>query len=875
MLSITRVTSNQASTYYSKDDYYLESSGEWYGFGAEKLNLTGKIQESDFIKLTNGEAPNGEFKIQSRGKNINHSAGVDLTFSAPKSVSVAGLLLDDKQIIEAHNKAVESALKYVEKNLTKVRLKFEGKLLSDLTDNLIIAKFRHVASRELDPQLHTHCLVFNASEKSNGEWRAVDYEYFFRNKMFIGQLYRNELAKNLRELGYQIKSDNKGLFELTGFDKTLLDEFSTRSKQIEVRFNELKERFPHVGDAELKAMATLDSRKSKDEPSLEELKEIWSKRLQNLGVTRELIDRAKIKQNKSPKFKTAQLAIDDAIKILTSTEAVVSKENILKSAMIVNMEDYSFKELEDALIKHPALRSYDNNRFFTTKELAATEIGIVNEVREQQNSKASLMTIEQVEDGILRYEMANSFKLTLDQKKAVNHILLSQDRIIAIQGDAGTGKTTMLDCVNHIIGIKKLGLDLHGLSYTGSAAHEIEQASGIESETLTRFLNNGVPGNKSTMFIVDEASMLSIKDMDNLLKKINSNDRIVLIGDVKQLQAIGAGKIFSTLQDENAISTIRMAESKRQTEQTYKEAVNNLAEKFTEKAFIQLDESNRIIAISNREERLRNIVEKYCERAKSTLLVTATNSDRKALNELIRKKLIEQGKVKDSGSGFIIRESKSLLEEQKLFYQNYKIGDLVVFNTDILGRAGTEAKIDSINPEKNMITVLDKNKVIHTIDLLQNGSDLSVYEEKISAFAKGDKVVFLKNDKGLKVNNGQTAEVVNIDSNGKMKLKMQDNSSKTINIITQYSYIAHGYAVTDYKSQGQTARNVIYHADTTKNLNFNQAYVGITRGKESVLIYTDHKETLRLKIAEEQQKTSIHQFEQKEKFKSISNLNLT
>jgi ATP-dependent exoDNAse (exonuclease V) alpha subunit len=424
----------------------------------------------------------------------------------------------------------------------------------------------------------------------------------------------------------------------------------------------------------------------------------------------------------------------------------------------------------------------------------------------------------------------------------------------------------MLDCVNDIVNNQKLNVDLKGLSFTGKAAYEIEQASSIQSQTIASFIyeKNDNGSSKNSVFVVDEASMLSINDMSALMDKIGSDNRIVLIGDMKQLQSIGAGKIFNTLQNEKAINIVTMSESKRQTNEVYKESTKYMADKFTEQAFNKLNEHGKIFEISNRSERLDAIAEKYCNKPDDTILVTATNADRQDLNNRIREKLQEQGKIGNNNVGFLVREPRSLTEEQKSFSQNYSENDLIIVNSNLLGKAGLEGNITAIDKENNSITILDKDKKSYEINLNQNSTDLSVYKERVNEFTSGEKVIFLKNDKGLGVSNGQTAKVTEIADNGKAKLLMENGKEKIINLKTQYKYIAHGYALTNYKSQGQTAKEVIYHADTTKSVNFNQVYVGMTRGKEDIAIYTDDKNKFKEQSGQEQQKTAVHEFEAQE-----------
>jgi hypothetical protein len=225
---------------------------------------------------------------------------------------------------------------------------------------------------------------------------------------------------------------------------------------------------------------------------------------------------------------------------------------------------------------------------------------------------------------------------------------------------------------------------------------------------------------------------------------------------------------------------------------------------------------------------------------------------------MIRSDLIAKGNIKDKQTMYQTRESKSLMGADRFYAENYSMGDTVVANKEgIIGKAGSEAKIVTVDTEKHVIRVSTiKDNKTHDIDLKTYGGDIQLYAEKARSFAEGDKILFLKNDRGLKVKNGETGYITAIHDNGNLQVKMDNGRELHFNPLTQYRYIGHGYALTDYKSQGQTAKHVIYHADTSKGVNFNQAYVGITRGKENVTIYTNDLATFKTSIQKEQQKSS-------------------
>ncbi|MFZ6007214.1 MAG: MobF family relaxase [Nitrospirota bacterium] len=870
MVSITNVSAGQASTYYQKDNYYTKSEGQWQGKGAENLGLQGEVKKEDFESLIHGKAPDGNFEIQSGGEGQSHRAGIDLTFSAPKSVSIASEVLGDTRVREAHEKAVSEALRYTEQHFSQGRQTEKGITERVDTGNLVVAKFQHDTSRELDPQLHTHAVAMNMTQREDGQWRALSNEKIYDNKMLIGQVYRNELAANLKELGYEVQSDNKGLFEIRGIDEKLREHFSQRSEQIAEKVQELKDsgKYPNANEQQLREYATLGSRAAKGDVNMNTVRESWRDRLKEQGYTKEGIEQnIKAESDKAQQGELNRIEpkmneydyVRAAARIHAEQESTFSKEDILKTAGKLSVGEYRISDIEKAfneLNKDREIKTLDNGKgIYTTAEMQKIEKQNIEKMRQGQGKAEAILRKEQAEAGIKDFEQSRGFSLTQGQKDAVNHILTSKDKIIGIQGDAGTGKTTMLAAMKEQL--EKQGFEVKGLGFTGKAAAEVEQQAGIKSQTIDSFLTSKDNSTGKQMWIVDEASMLGSRKMHELMQRAEQADaKLVLIGDTKQLQAIEAGKSFKDLQ-QNGMATVRMSEVQRQKEENYKDIVKDISDKRIEKAFDKLEKQDKIHEISNRDDRLNAIKDDYLQSNKNTIVVTARNADRNELNKMIRDELKQQNRIGQTDYAFNVRESKGLSPEAKHFAQSYSEGDRIIAGAaGILGRAGAEGTVKNIDYHNHKITLQTKDGKEHTLDLKTQGQHLQSYREKEQSFTAGDKVVFLKNDKGFNVKNGQIGEIKNIDKDGNATIQMNTGETKNINLKTQYNYLDHGYAVTDYKSQGQTADKVIYHADTRKEVNYNQAYVAMTRGKEDLKIYTDNKENFREQMKHEQIKTS-------------------
>lgn len=955
MVSITNVSAAQAEKYYQRDNYYTKNVGQWQGKGAEALGLRGEIAKEDFMSVIYGKAPDGSFQIQSGGEAQSHRAGVDLTFSAPKSASIVSEVLGDDRVREAHERAVQKTLEYIEKSYSQARQTQGGNTERVNTGNLVIAKFGHDTSRELDPQLHTHCVVMNMTQREDGQWRALSNEKIYEQKMLIGQHYRNEFAKNLREQGYSIQSDHKGFFEIRGVPEKLIEEYSRRTEQIDAKVRELKEsgKFPNVSEQKLRELATLDSRVAKGKDiNMDIVRASQTERMHEHGYTRESI-RESIEREARERHGRGMNEYDivrAAAAIHTEQESTFSREDILKTAGKLSVGEHRMSDLEKAFteLNHDKeIRQLAEN-VYTTREMLEIEKDIVEKVQSGHDKMDSISTREQAEQGIKDFESSKGFAMTAGQRDAVEHILTSKDKFVGIQGDAGTGKTTMLAAVREQAEAE--GYEVRGFGYTGKAAAEVEQQAGIKSQTLHSFLaqknidsqdsqadrehtrealKDKVNSNfdthfarvtlgsrdiiskldklnqldesrkaalekidkafgekdteKKQLWIVDESSMAGSKKMNELMQRAeNENAKVVFVGDTKQLQAIEAGRMFSKLQETKDLKTVHMTESLRQKEQGYKDVVKDMSEKKIDKAMDKLDKQGRIHEIADRQERINAIVNDYMKSGqgvqrsgqgvhasghRDTIIVTDRNTDRNEFNERIRNERKEKDEISKNEHTFTVRESKNLSPIEKHFAQSYDKNNIVIANEkNIIGKnnAGTVARVVSTDQKNHTITV-KKDGQEHTIDLKTQGQNLAVYQEKQQSFSKGDEVVFLKNDKSLKVQNGNVGVLKSINENGKAVIKMEDGKDKKINLKTQYSYLDRGYAVTDYKVQGQTSKNVIWHADTSKGVNYNQAYVAKSRGQEDVQVYTNDKKELREQMKTEQRKTTTLDHEKSEK----------
>ncbi len=261
MLTCKTIEPQKAVSYFVRS-YYLQDTSRWFGHGADKLGLSGAVDDVIVFKnIVEGFSPNGRKKLGGKRVKVeNRRAGVDCTFSAPKSVSLTALVGGDDRLMDAHRMAVEKTLALIEQRYSHTRVRTGNERIVTTTGNLVVAEFDHIENRNLDPHLHTHCVIMNMTEVSPGKWYAHHNEAIYANKKLLGMIYQHHLAREVQKLGYEIESVGKGQFEIKGYKREDLDTFSTRRQQISelVRENATWHEREQAWEEKRKTKATLE-----------------------------------------------------------------------------------------------------------------------------------------------------------------------------------------------------------------------------------------------------------------------------------------------------------------------------------------------------------------------------------------------------------------------------------------------------------------------------------------------------------------------------------------------------------------------------------------------------------------------------------------
>jgi len=501
------ITSASAKNYYYENDPITNQNktGENISFQgnlAEAFDLSNSLNKEEFDNLLDGKDPKTGEELVGDGGNANKRAAIDLPFSAPKSISHVALVLEKNDVVEAHKEAVESALNYIEDNLIQVRAYNENnERIHRQTDNMIVAKVEHSTSRPVngaapDPSLHTHALIMNMTyDNVDDKFKAISNEEIFKNQSLINDIYKSELAKNLKEKGYELNFKENGNFEIKGYTQDILDNFSKRHNQILETKEKLNNKdFKNLG--KLDEIAQHTSKSEKIDINKQDLIKDWKEQheknnLKSINDLEKDIKNATI--NNTTKIDTKE-AVSLAAQNLVEKEAVFDKKELLKEALKIGRGDLGYKEIEKEIenIKKIGQKNdndlvkLDNNKF-TTKKMKEIEKENVNIVKNQKSFK-NLMTEKEADKAIKSFENEKGWEMTSGQRNAVKTLLTSKEQFVAIQGDAGVGKTTLLEAFRIANEIKNTDLKAQVLAPTGKAAAEAESASGIKGNTVDSFL---------------------------------------------------------------------------------------------------------------------------------------------------------------------------------------------------------------------------------------------------------------------------------------------------------------------------------------------------------------------------------------------------
>jgi conjugative relaxase-like TrwC/TraI family protein len=888
--SVSALTSSaQASSYYEADDYYAEgglSPSEWQGQGAEALGLSGEVDRDQFRDLLDGKVA-GEQLGTFRDGELEHRPGWDVTLSAPKSVSIMAEVAGDRRLIVAHGDAVRTAMAHVEKHMAATRIRDGGTVAREATGNLVIASFQHGTSRAQDPQLHTHNVIMNATRDEDGAWRSLEPRAIYQLQKQIGAIYRQELAVKVRELGYEIEIAKDSLFGIKGVSAEVIGAFSTRSAEIEAALAERGTSRDAASAAE-KQIATLDTREAKVVVDHASLVADWRETASGAGfgtaARLAMIEQAEAKAadpshraDMATQAMMADRAVAQAADKLGERQSVFSAAALQEEAGRLGLGKIGYAQIGvaiEAAAKQGELidRTFQDRRGaefagFTTRQNVETEAKILRIEADGRGVLASIASPLAAAKAVASVAVQSErvgLGWNADQRTATEQLLTSRNRITALQGYAGTAKTTTV-LATFAREAEARGMAVTALAPTASAAMVLGEALGTRGDTVARHLLSPERPDptRPAAWIVDEASLLSARDTARLLDLADKHDaRIILVGDVKQLGSVEAGVAFAQLQGAG-METAKLAEIVRQTNDATREAVLASIEGDAKKALAALDlGGGQIVESADRSERFAAIAEQYAGLDKAgrarTLVIEPSREGRDILTADIRAALTRSGALTGPAVTMESLANKGLTRAEARDPLSYDKGDVVRFTRDYADKGvsrGEAYRVESIDPAKAAIALKSENGREVDWRLRQWGaSHAQTFAPKPMDLKTGDAIRFTRNDREAGRINGGRGEVIAVDEQTRTAMiQISNGRTETLNLDSAHDrHIAHAYVDTAFAAQGRTADHVMIHADSTATNLVDQKsfYVGISRAKESAIIFTNDRGKLVSAITE-------------------------
>jgi len=599
------------------EDYYLgsgEAPGRWIGGGCGGLGLTGRVDAAALTAVLDGRSPAEPQRSLLSLRRPDRLPGYDLTFSAPKGVSLLFALGGPELMLEvrrAHDAAVSAALAYLEREAGEVRRGKDG--ITRLPgDGFVAAAFRHRTSRAGDPQLHTHVLVANMTRGADGRFSALDGQQLYAQAKTAGTLYQAALRHELRGLGLAWAVRDNGLAELADVPHRVLRAFSRRRVEIEQAMAE------HGTSSRAGAQAaTLATRKAKDYGVRPEaLAAEWHRRADALGFNAPARDRL-LHQLPARLPETAELVRASAEMLsadgLTAMSSTFSRPDAIRSWCVRLPEGapvLAVEELADRLLLSPDVVALGapaprvaastavggaarNARRYSTTEMLATEAAVLAEASAARDAGVGLAESDGVDRALAARELSD------EQQDLVRRLTTSGEGVDVVVGKAGAGKTLALAAAAEAW--RAAGLPVLGTAVAARAALAFGEQASIPAMTVTRLLAaldkpvDGRPAGlaRGTVLIVDEAGMLGTRPLARLLSHARAADaKLVLVGDHHQLPELTAGGAFRALA--TTLHASELQQNRRQVEPWERAALDQLRNGDASQALDDYDTAGRV-----------------------------------------------------------------------------------------------------------------------------------------------------------------------------------------------------------------------------------------------------------------------------------------
>nr|WP_028354590.1 MobF family relaxase [Bordetella petrii] len=916
--TIHRSAASKASRYYAdqKDDYYSRdgAAAQWQGKAAEALGLSGVVDPVDLQRALRGEFGPDVHLSRSIRHDAKARAALDMTFSPPKSVSIQSLVGKDGAVIEAHDRAVSKALEFLEKELVRARQTENGVTTMERTGNAAIAKFRHETARPTagaysDPQLHTHALVLNITQRADGSWTAMSNDEIYRLVSLVQSIYSAELATELERAGHAVRYEGKS-FELANISREQIEAYSKRSQDINAELAAVGEsRF--AASPKLKQTIALKTRHNKaPEVTREELQADWSRQAMEVGID---FGAGKGKPQKTSELsaEAAALIADNAlrwaIKHHTERESVVNGQELLRTAIeraagtgirladvksavrrsldkghlvlgtleyrmarsrdgaVLTRAGWVSQQVENGLSKRQAEARL--RRSIAAGELVATGAKYTTQ-KAREREKRILQIEREGRDRVRPILQPEAAKAALadrglkpGQLAAAELILTTADRFVGVQGLAGSGKSHMLAQVKETAEVA--GYTVKAVASYGKQIEALREL-GMEARTVASVLGarqrDRFKLDPNTVLVIDEAGVVPTRIMERLMQMAETDGaRIVMLGDTGQTKAIEAGRPFHQLQTAG-MATALMGDIIRQKKVELKEAVELAAQGNASAALDVLDAKLQAVhVVKDDVSRYDRIATEYAaltaDERRETLIITGTNDSRNALNEVAHQKLGLHGR----GFEFDLLTRRDTTQAERRVAEYYVRDDIIqperTYKMGNLQEGEMYRVVGLVAGKPNELEVEHVVTKVRTTFNPARAAKISVYQPLVAELSAGDWVRVTRHNASLDLANGARFEVVAVTpttvtiTGGGRRL--------VLNAATAPLHLDRAYATTSHSAQGLTCDRALINAESfSRTTQRDVYYVAISRARHQSEIFTNSIDELRGVVDRLQEKTT-------------------
>jgi conjugative relaxase-like TrwC/TraI family protein len=886
MLSTSTIkNAADAAHYYSAtDNYYTREEGmeqsEWLGKGAEKLQLQGEVNPEQFTLLLKGKLPNGEQLGKAVNGEIAHRAGWDLTFSAPKSVSILALIGGDKRLVDAHQQAVKIALSEVERSCSEARVKLGGQLSYHNTRNMVSALYHHDLSRDQDPQLHTHSVVMNITERQDGKWRSQaskigrydketssDVHGFIErvrnNKRYFGKLYEAELAYQVKELGYEIEINSKtGVFEIVGVEKDVLQFFSKRSEKIKQSLDENGLSGSRAAD-----FAARNTRENKKEVDRGVLTQQWKDEASNRGLhCAELIEKSQNnalssiphdKDTINPRDVNAIafLALKQAGNTLSEFNTTFSLEDVVMTASSYAIrENINVKSLLQA-----ADYAIQTGEFISITESQGKTLFMAKATLDDEKRITACINqttvLKQKVDATLVNHFVHQHEMVPEIQQALTTIF-SDQRYVLVEGNKSSQE--LPNAIARLA--KSAGLEMSIVSPNKIISKQLAARikpqpqtlwenvkalfvdTKIRNESVMQLLANKENAKSPHILMIDHSHLLSAKQTADLLEWGKDKDTQMIFLSQKNLLLSQKTGVSTEYLIKNGITTVSLAESQN----TIAHSVSQL-----DMSVITQKIAHDIQVVANSEDRQQTIAKQFSRLPNVDRVFMIANNKKSVenLNRLAHSALKDAGKL-GKGMPLSILLPQFLSEHTAKQATAYLSGSVVRFNEDYKSlsiKRGEYLSVLQHNKKSNSVILKHTNgKEIHwnPDKVAGQPGKVELFKEQDRELCVGERVVF---HRGLKYANLTKGEFFTVDAirHNKVKLSREQGNSVELDLTKAHNrHFDYGYAATPHAIVHEKPSHIIAELPIKSFHTDQRRLFQMVSQAEHVLIYTDNLHAL-------------------------------